>query len=128
MSAAEYADVPPAIVDRVRSLCAGFPETIEREAWSGRQWRIRDRTFAHVITVDFADGPVTALTFRAAGPELDALRGAGDPFFRPAWGADAVGLVLDAGVDWDEVGELLTESYRAVAPKRLAQRLDRAPG
>jgi predicted DNA-binding protein (MmcQ/YjbR family) len=128
MSPTEYADVPPAIADRVRSSCARLPETVEREAWSGVQWRIRDRTFAHVISVDFADGPVTALTFRAAGPELEALRGAGHPFFRPAWGADAVGLVLDAGVDWEEVAELITESYRVVAPKRLAQRLDGPDG
>jgi hypothetical protein len=32
-----------------------------------------------------------------------------------------VGLRLDAGkIDWDEVKELLTDSYRRVAPKRLA--------
>jgi predicted DNA-binding protein (MmcQ/YjbR family) len=31
------------------------------------------------------------------------------------------GLRLDVGeVDWEEVGELVRESYRLVAPKRLA--------
>ncbi len=28
-------------------------------------------------------------------------------------------MVLDAGVDWDEVSELLTESYCALAPRKL---------
>jgi hypothetical protein len=28
--------------------------------------------------------------------------------------------VLDASTDWDEVGELLTESYCLLAPKKLA--------
>jgi YjbR len=125
MSMSEYADVPPEVVAEVRSTCLRLPETVERPAWAGTQWRIRNRTFAHVLAVDFADGPVTVLTFRATGPELDMLRRAGDPFFRPAWGADAVGMVLDADVDWTEVGELLIESYCALAPKKLVARIDR---
>jgi len=31
-----------------------------------------------------------------------------------------VRMVIDDDTDWDEVAELLTESYRALAPKRLA--------
>lgn len=38
-----------------------------------------------------------------------------------------LGMVLDADTDWDEVGELLTESYCVQAPKRLAALVDR-PG
>lgn len=125
MSMTEYADVPEDIVAELRSRCLGLPETVERPAWAGTQWRIRNRTFAHVLAVDFADGPVTVIMFRSAGPELQALRRAGHPFFRPAWGADAVGMVLEAGVDWTEVTELITESYCVVAPKKLAARIDR---
>ena len=39
----------------------------------------------------------------------------GPPFFKPVWFRDIVGLVLPddpAAVDWDEVTELVTESYR----------------
>ena len=125
MSATEYADVPEDLVARLRSLCGGLPETTENPAWAGTQWRVRKRTFAHMLAVDFADGPVTVLTFRAAGPELDALRHAGHPFFRPAWGVDAVGMVLADGISWDEVSELVTESYCVVAPKKLVERIDR---
>jgi hypothetical protein len=32
-----------------------------------------------------------------------------------------VGIMLDAGVDWDEVNELIIESYCVLAPKRLAE-------
>jgi YjbR len=125
MSMTEYADVPEDVVAAVRSRCLGLPETVERPAWAGIQWRIRDRTFAHVLAVDFADGPVTVITFRSTGPELAALRRAGHPFFRPAWGADAVGMVLEPDVDWSEVAELITESYCVVAPKKLVARIDR---
>jgi hypothetical protein len=119
MDATEYADVPGDVETRVRSLCVRLPEVVERQAWAGTQWRIRNRIFAHVIAVDFPDGPVTALTFRASGAELDLLRSAGRPFFRPSWGADAVGLVIDERTDWNEVAELVTDSYCTLAPKKL---------
>jgi hypothetical protein len=41
------------------------------------------------------------------------------------WRADEVGVVLDAGVDWDEVTELLTESYCLLAPRALSALVDR---
>jgi hypothetical protein len=56
------------------------------------------------------------------------LMHAGHPFFYAGWGRDAIGLVLDDGTDWDEVDELLTESYCVMAPKQLVARVDRPPG
>jgi hypothetical protein len=128
----EAADVPAEIVARLRPVCLGLPEAYEEQAWVGTRWRIRTKTFAHVLTIDSGwppayaraagdDGPITVLTFQAAGPELDALGNAGRPFFRPRWGRDILGMVLDAGADWDEVAELLTESYLILAPKKLAE-------
>ena len=125
LGATEYADVPVAVVAELRSMCLGLPETVEKQVWAGTQWRVRNRMFAHVLTVDFADGPVTVMTFRSSGPELEALRSAGDPFFRPAWGTNLVGMVLDAGVNWDEVTELVIESYCALAPRKLVEQIDR---
>lgn len=104
----------------------------------GVRWRIRNRTFAHVLTVDpdhqrayarafVSDDPVCVLTFRSPGDEIGGLVNSGHPFYKPGWGADVVGMVLDDGVDWTEVAELLTESYCVLAPKKLAARVDR-PG
>jgi predicted DNA-binding protein (MmcQ/YjbR family) len=121
----EYADVPPAVHDAVRAICRALPEVAENPAWAGTQFRVRKRVFAHVLTVDFESGPVTVLTFRAAGAELAALRGGGHPWFQPAWGADSVGMVLDPDVSWDEVAELVAESYCLVAPKKLAAQVER---
>jgi hypothetical protein len=133
------ADVPPEILDQLRQVCLGLPETYEEPAWVGIRWRIRKRTFAHVLTADpdhqmayaeaaAIDGPTCVLTFRSPGDEIDALVTSGYPFFKPDWGADVVGMVLDDGVDWAEVRELLTESYCVLAPKRLAAQVDRPPG
>jgi hypothetical protein len=129
-------DVPAGIVARLRPVCLGFPEAYEERAWVGMRWRIRGRTFAHVLTIDSGwppayaraartNGPDCVLTFRSSGPELDALRAMGDPYFAPPWRSDEVGMILRAGVDWSEVAELLTESYCLLAPKALAEEVDR---
>ena len=119
-----------------RCVCLGLPEAYEEPAWAGARWLIRKRTFAHVLTIESGwppayaraagtDGPITVMTFRSSGPELDALGNAGHPFFQPRWRPDIVGTVLDAGVDWDEVAELLTESYCVLAPKKLVALVER---
>ena len=70
-------------------------------------------------------GPSTVLSFRSSGAELAALRASGHPFFRPGWGDNVVGMVLDGATDWGEVAELLTESYCIMAPKKLAALVER---
>jgi hypothetical protein len=35
-----------------------------------------------------------------------------------------IGIELEGGPDWDEVADLIEESYRMTAPKRLAAQLD----
>jgi predicted DNA-binding protein (MmcQ/YjbR family) len=123
----EYADVPEAVLAELRAVCLGLPDAYEEQAWTGRRWRVRTRTFAHVFTLDSEDGPSTAMTFRSAGEELDVLRRSGHPFFAAGWGADVMGMVLDADTDWTEVTELLTESYCLLAPKKLTALVDRPP-
>ncbi|MGM1058696.1 MmcQ/YjbR family DNA-binding protein [Saccharothrix sp. Mg75] len=124
------------VLDRVRAVCLALPEVVEERAWRGTRWRVRGRTFAHVLEVEDGDppsyaraagtdGPVSVLTFRAEGAELDALSHAGPPFFKPEWSATTVGVVLGDGVDWEEVAELLTESYCASAPRKLVGLVER---
>lgn len=121
--------MPPDVVDRVRAICAGLPDAYEEAAWVGVRWRVRSRTFAHLLTVA-DDGGADArvvLVFRSEGEELEALRHAGPPFSVLGWGRNALGLDLGDRTDWDEVGELVTESFCAMAPKRLAARVTRPP-
>jgi hypothetical protein len=119
-------DVPDDIEARLHDLCLALPDAYEERAWAGRRWMVRKRTFAHVlgVEVDGAD-PVVVLSFRSQGEELEVLRHAGHPFFVLGWGRDAMGMVLDDDTDWDEVGELVTESYCVLAPKKLIALVDR---
>ena len=128
------------VVRRLRAVCLELPESSEQDAWVGTRWRVRGRTFAHVLSIRdgwppayaraaATDGPVTVLMFRSSGPELEVLRRSGPPFFAPPWRRDEVGMVLEVGVDvvWDEVAELVVESYCAQAPASLARSVDRPP-
>jgi hypothetical protein len=126
---------PGDFVVRLAKTALALPEAREEDAWTGVRWRIRTKTFAHVLVAQEGytsayreatgiDEPTTVLTFRAYGDELLVLVHAGLPFYKPPWSPTVIGMVLDDGTDWDEVAELVTESYRFCAPQKLVRLLD----
>lgn len=127
------------VVERLRAVCARLPEAYEEQAWVGTRWRVRNHTFAHVVTIDAgwppayakaagSDGPITVMTFQSSGQELDALSRLGHPFFRPVWRPGIVGMIVDADSDWDEIAEVVVDSYCLLAPKKLVAALERPLG
>ncbi len=129
----------PDVVRRLGTLALALPDAYEEDAWTGVRWRVRAKTFAHVMVAQegyesaYRDitgdpEPRTVLTFHASGDELLALTHAGWPFYRPPWSATVVGLVLDETTDWAEVAELVTESYRCCAPQKLVRLLSDPAG
>lgn len=131
-------DVPPEILNRLRPICRQLPESYEEPAWIGVRWRIRTRTFAHVYTPDperyavyapyaTADQELVVMTFRVPVDDLLGLTADGFPFFRAAWGHNVVATVLGDHTDWTEVTELITDSYREMAPKFLAAKVTLPP-
>lgn len=127
-------DVPPEILDRLRSICRRLPETYEEPAWIGIRWRIRTRTVAHVYTPDPDRSPVyaqyavdgeapTVMTFRVPIDDLLGLTARGHPFFRAPWGHNVAAAVLGDHTDWAEIAELLTDSYCEMAPRFLVARV-----
>jgi YjbR len=128
--------VPAGYLAELRRICRALPEAYEEKAWVGVRWRVRKRTFAHIVSIDDGwppayaraagtAGPAVVLTFRSSGTELDVLRQMGAPYFAPPWRSDEVGLVLDESVDWVEIDELVTDSYCTQAPKRLVALIER---
>jgi hypothetical protein len=126
-------------VRRVAAIADALPETLEQDAWVGVRWRIRTHTFAHVYPVgdDKPAGsaeilgtrePLVVMTFRAPADEAATFERLGPPWFKPPWSATVVGLRLDDDTDWEEVAELVTDSYCLRAPRKLArvveQRID----
>ena len=123
------------VVTRVAATALALPDAYEEDAWTGVRWRVRGKTFAHVLvaqqgyTSAYRDltgviEPTTVLTFHSSGDELLALVHAGPRFYRAPWSSTMVGMVLDDATDWAEVAELGTESYRLCAPLKLRRQLD----
>lgn len=122
---ADWGQVPNDVEERLRKICLALPEAREQQAWNGRRWLIRQRTFAHVFALDRGAGEIVMMQFRSDPPELDALIHSGHPFFRAGWGQNVMGMVFDAETDWDEVAELVADSYLTQAPKKLRELVDR---
>jgi glycerol kinase len=54
-----------------------------------------------------------------------AFQHLGGPYFRSERGANVVGMLLDDDTDWEELAELLTDSYCLQAPHHLAEQVER---
>lgn len=117
-------------LERLRSLCLALPETAEKESWGDTPtFRMRDKIFAMFAVDRRGDGGISTWCKAPPGAQ-EALVGS-DParFFVPPYvGHNGwIGVRLDGAVDWDEVGELVAESYGMTAPKRLAAALQNRP-
>lgn len=116
-------DVPEPIVERVRAICAALPETTVRVDRWAFAFEIRKKAIAFLAAPADADGNlVPVIAVKADPDERRALVATGHPYFEIGGGAGAaprLGLVLDDTTDWDELRELITDSYRLLAPKKL---------
>jgi predicted DNA-binding protein (MmcQ/YjbR family) len=108
---------------RLRDICLTLPEAVEKPfgGHTAPSFRIRDKLF--VMTSE--DGQ--SMTFKA-GPGVQQALVSSSPerFFVPAYVGPKgwVGARLDVDQDWDEIAELIEDSYRMIAPKRLVGLLD----
>ena len=125
-------EVPEDIVERIRTLCLALPEVTVRVDYSrirarstAQSFDIRRRSFCLLVAWEDSTGqPVTLLVLRANPEEREALLSVGHPFLASRAGRDRITVVLTDDTDWEEIRELVTESYRILAPKKLTALLD----
>lgn len=121
----DYVDVDPVVLRRLGDLCLALPEAWDEPAWTGHRFLVRKKNFAHVFAIADEEEVKTIVSVRSPDDERDALLATGHPFFLLGWGRNAVGMVLDDATDWDEVREIVTESYCVLAPKKLVALVER---
>jgi hypothetical protein len=113
-------------LQRLRAICLALPDATE-QVFGGHTtptFRVRDKIFA-MFSEDERDGRF-ALWCKAPPGAQGILVGA-DPerFFAPPYVGPKgwIGVRLDCPTDWGEIADLVTDSYRMTAPKRLVARL-----
>jgi hypothetical protein len=125
-------EVPADIVERIRTLCLALPEVTVRiddsqspARSTARSFDIRRRSFCLLVARGDSTGkPVPLVVLRANQDERRALLSIGHPYFASRAGRDRIVVVLTDDTDWEEIRELVTESYRVLAPKKLTAMLD----
>jgi hypothetical protein len=130
--ASSATEVPEEVVERVSALCLALPEvtvrvdaSLTRTRSTAHSFDIRRRSFCLLVAREGPTGkPVPLLVLRADPGERDMLLSVGHPFFASRAGRDRVGVQLTDDTDWEEIRELVTESYRRLAPKKLTALLD----
>jgi predicted DNA-binding protein (MmcQ/YjbR family) len=132
------AEVPENLIARISRACLDLPEARQETAWVGVRWKIRNKTFAHVLAVEAgwppayaraisSDGPACILTFRSGLATFDDAAFRQRPFFKPVWWQDIAGVFLDDSTNWEDVTSLLKSSYCLLAPRKLAREVMVAP-
>lgn len=106
----------------LRDRCLALPEAHEQETWGDPTFRVGSKIFAMVKR---GDGRVSV--WCKAAPGVQEALVAADParFFRPPYLGHRgwIALRADGDADRDELADLITDSYRLVAPKRLSARI-----
>jgi len=113
-------------INRLRSISLALPEAVEKSfgGHTSPAFRVRDKLFVMV-----SEDQRTVTLKAAAGVQEALVRSDPTRFFVPAYVGHKgwVGISLEVDQDWDELAELIEDSYRMTAPKRVSALLD-GPG
>jgi hypothetical protein len=119
----EIVSAPPELLERLRAVCLRLPEAVEAGGVGNPSFKVRTKIFA------MQHGHQGRASCWVKAPEgVQGMLVGHDPdrFFVPPYvGHNGwVGIWLDDATDWDELADLVEESYRMTAPKRLVATLD----
>jgi phosphoribosylglycinamide formyltransferase-1 len=108
---------------QVEKIALALPEAATKRLGTHASFSVRKKTFAYYLDNHHGDG-IVAVTCKVA-PGDNRLLAQSQParFYLPSYLASKgwVALRLDQGeIDWDEIRELLQDSYRRIAPAKLA--------
>lgn len=114
-----------AIADAIRKLALGYPETTEDHPWGESAFKVHGKTFVFMraegdaisFTVKLPDSRDFALEFPGSIPTPYGLGSKGWVTMRPLDGKVPIGVIRN----------LVDESFRAVAPKRVLKNSRSAP-
>ena len=116
---------------RVREECLSFPEVTERLSHSAPSFFVRGKkTIAMFVDDHHGDGILGIWCAAPPGAQAAFIDSDPERFFRPPYvgGRGWLGVRLDRKVSDGELGAILEDAYRCVAPKKLIAELDGGSG
>ena len=105
------------------NLCLELPQATRETQGSHASFRVRKKVFVYYLNDHHGDGIESVCCKVPPGENSVLVAAQPERFYLPAYIGPRgwVALRLDRGkIDWDEVGELVRQSYRLTAPKTLA--------
>jgi predicted DNA-binding protein (MmcQ/YjbR family) len=112
-------------IQKLREICLALPEATEQVfgGHTSATFRVREKIFA------MENGHEGRIAFTCkAPPGAQHILVGSDPdrFFVPPYVGPKgwIGMCINGAVDWGLVADLVTDSYRMTAPKRVSARLD----
>lgn len=109
-------------IERLRTLCMALPEATEGAGVGNPTFRVRNKIFAMQHPVN---GRMTVWCKAPAGAQQVLVNSDPTRFFVPPYVGNKgwIGIWFDIDIDWEMVSDLVKDSYRLIAPKRLAAQL-----
>ena len=106
--------------DDVRRVALSLPATTEKPSYGTPGFRVKDRLFARIRE----EGDVLVVWVADEGEKNGLVSSEPEKFFTsPHYEGHPIVLVRFGAIDIDELKELLTESWRLRAPKKVLTQL-----
>jgi hypothetical protein len=109
----------------LRRICLALPESKEVLAWGTSTFRCGKIFAMYAAANDHHGGGRDGVWLKAAfGVQELMIRDRPDRFFKPPYVGPSgwIGVWLDKRPDWTEVAELVEDSWRLIAPKKLLKK------
>ena len=117
-------------LERLKQICVALPEATCESMGDHAAFSVRKKRFAYYLHNHHGDGIISVCFKTVPGEHEVLLASDAARFYSPAYIGPRgwVSLRLDVGrIDWSEVADFVTDSYRLTAPKRLAAQLGGRP-
>jgi hypothetical protein len=111
-----------AALEWLRRICLALPETSERRSHGAPSFFVRDKKcFLMLLDDHHGDGRFAIWCAAPPGNQELLIAANAGRFFRPPYVGHRgwLGVLLNDGVDWDELEGIVEDAFASVAPKSL---------
>ena len=109
---------------RLRDVCMALPETVDKPfgGHNAPTYRVNDKMY-----VNSSEDGLSIILKGAPGVQKALVAASPERYFVPKYVGHIgwFGVNLTTELDWEELAELIEESYRLIAPKKLVALLDK---